>query len=242
MIKELDQVVELIKNTFGDKLCAIILYGSYARGDATPESDVDIGIIVRNGSMEESKLWQKLKDFNHFFEVRFIDEKRTHKPDPYVREVLNGKWLYKSPNWEPQIDYEGGFKMDKEVIKSAIERAKECLLTAHAAFKISAYASAVSRAYYAMHDAGYAILLTKHIVPRKHSGLISKFHEHFIKPGILPNELGEWLKKGFQARIQADYEFSKTIKESKAKEIIELSEKFVTKIITWLTENNYLGE
>ena len=31
---------------FGDRLCAAILYGSYARGDCTPESDVDIFLTV----------------------------------------------------------------------------------------------------------------------------------------------------------------------------------------------------
>jgi predicted nucleotidyltransferase len=34
------------KDTFGDKLSEIILYGSYARGDFDEESDIDILILV----------------------------------------------------------------------------------------------------------------------------------------------------------------------------------------------------
>ena len=33
---------------YGDKLKAVYLYGSYARGDARADSDVDVMIVLRN--------------------------------------------------------------------------------------------------------------------------------------------------------------------------------------------------
>lgn len=42
----LEQVKQDSAKAFGDKLSRIILYGSCARGDNTPESDVDIMIIL----------------------------------------------------------------------------------------------------------------------------------------------------------------------------------------------------
>lgn len=42
----LTSVCEQAKMTFGEKLCAVFLYGSYARGDYDTESDVDILILV----------------------------------------------------------------------------------------------------------------------------------------------------------------------------------------------------
>jgi len=41
-----DQVKERLQETYGEKIKQVILYGSYVRGDATSDSDVDILIVV----------------------------------------------------------------------------------------------------------------------------------------------------------------------------------------------------
>jgi len=51
-------VVERTIDVFRDKLIKIILYGSYARGDFTPESDIDMMILL-NCSREELPLYRK---------------------------------------------------------------------------------------------------------------------------------------------------------------------------------------
>jgi len=40
------KVVDRTIEAFGDKINRIILYGSYARGDYTPESDIDVMILL----------------------------------------------------------------------------------------------------------------------------------------------------------------------------------------------------
>ena len=52
----LTEIADTAKETFGEHLDSVILYGSYARGDYTPESDVDIMILVRGIAPEE--LWK----------------------------------------------------------------------------------------------------------------------------------------------------------------------------------------
>ena len=42
----LTQVTLEAKRIFGDSLCSVLLYGSYARGDYDDESDMDIMILV----------------------------------------------------------------------------------------------------------------------------------------------------------------------------------------------------
>lgn len=44
--------------TYQDRISAVYLYGSYARGDSTDESDIDIVAIVKG---ERSELQQELK-------------------------------------------------------------------------------------------------------------------------------------------------------------------------------------
>lgn len=44
--KIIDKVCYFAKDTFGEKLCAVKLYGSYARGDFDDESDIDIMVLI----------------------------------------------------------------------------------------------------------------------------------------------------------------------------------------------------
>jgi len=50
--KILDSIVSHSRQEFGRSLREVILYGSYARGDQTPDSDIDVMIVV-DGQPEE---------------------------------------------------------------------------------------------------------------------------------------------------------------------------------------------
>ncbi len=41
------RLVEVLREAFGDRLVSVVLFGSHARGEATPESDVDIFLVIR---------------------------------------------------------------------------------------------------------------------------------------------------------------------------------------------------
>lgn len=57
---ELQRVLDAVKNAskqlYGDKLHRIILFGSYARGDNTEESDIDIMIVLNCETDDVKKL------------------------------------------------------------------------------------------------------------------------------------------------------------------------------------------
>ncbi|RLE56664.1 MAG: nucleotidyltransferase domain-containing protein [Thermoprotei archaeon] len=42
------KLVEVLERRFGDDLVSVVLFGSVARGEARPDSDVDLIIVVRN--------------------------------------------------------------------------------------------------------------------------------------------------------------------------------------------------
>jgi predicted nucleotidyltransferase len=46
--KLMKELKEGLVQIYGDKLKAVYLYGSYARGDAQPDSDLDVMIVLQN--------------------------------------------------------------------------------------------------------------------------------------------------------------------------------------------------
>ncbi len=62
----LKEVSQFYRSVYGDSIVAIYLYGSYARGDYSDESDIDITAIVRGDRAELQKklkqIWDKSAD------------------------------------------------------------------------------------------------------------------------------------------------------------------------------------
>ena len=58
----LDKLIENLNGIYGKKLKSVILYGSAARGTATPESDIDIMILVDTSLKDLKSYEDKLTD------------------------------------------------------------------------------------------------------------------------------------------------------------------------------------
>ncbi|MCI6648456.1 MAG: nucleotidyltransferase domain-containing protein [Lachnospiraceae bacterium] len=60
--KLLEKYIEIIKNIYGSKLYSIILFGSYARGDNSDKSDIDIMILVDMDAETSMRYFNQLSD------------------------------------------------------------------------------------------------------------------------------------------------------------------------------------
>lgn len=94
----LNLYVENLKKIYGDKLLQVSLFGSYARGDNKPESDIDILVIVKGSQVQKSHyngaLCEMSANFNMDYDVdiQAIDMSsdyfyRWHKGDPFLLNV-----------------------------------------------------------------------------------------------------------------------------------------------------------
>ncbi|WP_295093258.1 nucleotidyltransferase domain-containing protein [Ruminococcus sp.] len=58
----IDNFISALKNTFPDRVCFVGLQGSYARGEATESSDIDIVVILDNISCEDVRRYRTMLD------------------------------------------------------------------------------------------------------------------------------------------------------------------------------------
>lgn len=68
----LDDIVINIKDIYGDKLKEIVLYGSYAKGNETEDSDIDIMVLVDMDDNELRKYEKKINDTTSELGYKYI--------------------------------------------------------------------------------------------------------------------------------------------------------------------------
>ena len=93
---------------------------------------------------------------------------------------------------------------------------------------------ACNRAYYAMFDAARAALIaSKAPVPpeiaKTHSGLISAFSLHLVKPNLFPVDLGRSLNKAEDLRLVADYK-GDSIDAEEAIWVVQAAQAFIEEV------------
>ncbi len=93
-----------------------------------------------------------------------------------------------------------------ELVQYRLGNAKETLREVDLHIGNELWNTAVNRLYYACFYAVSALLAKHEIYTKTHSGAIKMFSLHFIKPGIVNEDLGIFYSKIFDMRQNADYE------------------------------------
>lgn len=103
---QLKYYVDRIKKIYGDHLKAVILYGSYARGDFQSDSDVDIMILVNLTELELKTYRHQLSDMTYDFNEEYdLDIKPIAKSEAYFRKWVSAYPFYKNVNEEGGLLY-----------------------------------------------------------------------------------------------------------------------------------------
>jgi predicted nucleotidyltransferase len=99
--KAIDQVVEQIVEKF--KPQKIILFGSYARGNPRPESDVDLLVVMKTSQKASKKSLKIRRHLGVMFGLDLVVytskrlKERVDMGDWFLRDILKeGKVLYES--------------------------------------------------------------------------------------------------------------------------------------------------
>lgn len=122
---------------------------------------------------------------------------------------------------------------DKETVElshSQLKRASDITGFIPAYIDIGDYNGAVNRAYYAVFHAIKAVELLDNYDSKKHSGLIARFRQEYIKTGIIDVKYSDMIQDLSQFRNDSDYNILAVITLSDAQEQYANAKDFVSMI------------
>ena len=118
----------------------------------------------------------------------------------------------------------------REVIQLKLKKAKGLLNESDILFQNRFYATVINRLYYSCFHATKALLVTKNIFPKTHSGVIHQLHLHFVQPGYFDTAHASFFSRLMQERIEDDYTDEIIEDEEDTRSFIEPARQYVAYI------------
>jgi len=111
-----------------------------------------------------------------------------------------------------------------------LEKAKDDLETAELTLKNNKFSQSVNRSYYAMFHAARSLVALDKFDSKKHTGIISFFNRHYIKPGKIESEFSTILSEAFKIRNNSDYSDFYIVARQDAQTQLDNAKKFLKRI------------
>lgn len=226
----IDEFRRALQEAYGERLKGIVIYGSLARGEWTPDSDIDVLVLLDStidAKAERERVWNLAWELNRRYEellsvLVFTEEEFQRGRSPLFFNVRREGW-FMTPEDQPTA------------VQELLQRAQEALEDARRILEWGGANSAVSRGYYAMFNAAQAALLSKGITRSRHKGLHAAFGYHFVRTGQFPAQLHRALEAAYDKRLIADYS-PQSVPLEEAEALIKDAEAFLRAIDKLLGE------
>ena len=233
-----------LRAALGERLREALLYGSHARGEATPASDVDVLVVV-DGEPDRalrdalSEIRQAMYEaYREHVYLHLVAETRFDTQDqPLFRNVrreaaplsLRGAPALRArlQATAPAPTYtDSGMK---EVTEQLLGRARTRLSTAqHTLHDLSDVNAAISAAYYAAYYAATAALNEAGREAQSHKGTHDLFFKTYVHDGgPLSREVSGAFSELQEKRVDADYEPMPGFSADDAEALVARAETFV---------------
>jgi uncharacterized protein (UPF0332 family) len=108
-------------------------------------------------------------------------------------------------------------------------RARETIEDARLLLDQGRLPAAANRIYYAMFYAATALLITKGLASSRHSGIIGMFRREFVKTGLFPTDLAEFIDEAFDERLESDYGDYVQLEQADLEDLLAGARRFVAK-------------
>lgn len=235
----LDELRQHMQAHYGERLAELVVFGSQARGDAVPGSDIDMLVVLHEDQQPADKAFCREMAYTLVLRYDILVSLLHATIDQYLHEqsplflnvrregiivLTNGTkhWQYGVLDYAKDMVHD----MNPEQ-KVLLQKAEDSLRAAKLMYNEALYGFAVSRAYYAMFYVAQALLLSKGLAFSKHSAVIAAFGKHIALAGIVPVAYHRYLIDAQDARIVGDYATDAKLSQADATTYIAHAEAFV---------------
>ena len=122
--------------------------------------------------------------------------------------------------------------------KARMIHAGDCLKEALILMEAGEYKGTANRAYYAAFHALRAVLILDGYDSKKHSGIISKFRELYLKTELFDKNISDAISSLFRVRSSSDYDDFYIVSKQDAVKQTEYAE-MITSLISAYLEDKY---
>ncbi len=218
------------------QLRSLILYGSKARGDSRPLSDIDVLLVYYDALSQEQH--QALLDLpfgeglnpqpDTFFSILLKSQADIVEMESYGEPILQniqreGIVIEGEPIRVKQID-------KNRLVASALEQARDSLTAAELMFGNRLYRKSVAEAYYVFLHGMRAALLANDVAPQSHPGTNCMFALHFVRAGLVDAKFNNVFGTMLKNREDAEYEYRIEISRADAERAVARAQEFLAVI------------
>lgn len=119
----------------------------------------------------------------------------------------------------------------EESVKSTLNLSEEFLDDSRANLEQDRFRTSVDRAYYSIHYAAQALLVSRGIkAPRTHRGLVNVFGREVVNRGVLGKEFSSMLSQSLRDRMDSTYSPEAEIMRADAEGVLEDARRFVAEV------------
>ena len=121
-----------------------------------------------------------------------------------------------------------------DLSKYRFEKARDNLETARVLFDLGKLEDSINRSYYAIFHAMRAVTVLDNFDSSKHSGIISYFNLHYVKPGIFDKDTSDIINTAFKLRQKSDYQDFYMVSKEQAQKQIEKADLIISRVHPYL--------
>ena len=122
----------------------------------------------------------------------------------------------------------------KNLSQARLAHAKDCLHEAEILFDANEYKGTANRSYYAAFHAMRAVLILDGFDSKKHSGIIAKFRELYLKTDLFDRNVSDAISSLFRVRSASDYDDFYIVSKQDARLQLEHAKMMVSLIANYL--------